>query len=184
MFSFIFLSRRYIFSEFFWRNSGEFLEFIIGIIAAIAIPNLLAARRASNEGSAISSLRTHHGAQLTYQTTAGAGNFAGDARVSVAAFTVLGTANLIDPVLASGTKSGYDFTGQKVDAAAGAPAGFAGTAYPGVSPVTSSITATGTRDFAILTEGVIFASETLNSPISIDETGGVLTQLGGSPLNN
>ena len=31
---------------------------IIGIIAAIAIPNLLAARRSANEGSAISSLRT------------------------------------------------------------------------------------------------------------------------------
>ena len=30
---------------------------IIGIIAAIAIPNLLASRRAANEGSAISSLR-------------------------------------------------------------------------------------------------------------------------------
>ncbi|MBA2735360.1 MAG: prepilin-type N-terminal cleavage/methylation domain-containing protein, partial [Pyrinomonadaceae bacterium] len=35
---------------------------IIGIIAAIAIPNLLAARRAANEGSAISSMRTLHGA--------------------------------------------------------------------------------------------------------------------------
>lgn len=31
---------------------------IIGIIAAIAIPNLLASRRAANEGSAIASLRT------------------------------------------------------------------------------------------------------------------------------
>ena len=31
---------------------------IIGIIAAIAIPNLLASRRAANEGSAQSSLRT------------------------------------------------------------------------------------------------------------------------------
>jgi len=30
---------------------------IIGIIAAIAIPNLLAARRSANEGSAVSSLR-------------------------------------------------------------------------------------------------------------------------------
>ena len=30
---------------------------IIGIIAAIAIPNLLAARRSANEGSAISAMR-------------------------------------------------------------------------------------------------------------------------------
>src|SRR5499433_4426903 len=50
---------------------------IIGIIAAIAIPNLLAARRAANEGSAISSLRTLHGAQMTYQATNGSGDFAG-----------------------------------------------------------------------------------------------------------
>jgi prepilin-type N-terminal cleavage/methylation domain-containing protein len=35
---------------------------IIGIIAAIAIPNLLAARRSANEGSAFC-MRTLHGAQ-------------------------------------------------------------------------------------------------------------------------
>ena len=46
---------------------------IIGIIAAIAIPNLLAARRAANEGSAIASLRTLHGAQSTYFATHGNG---------------------------------------------------------------------------------------------------------------
>src|SRR5215217_6510669 len=49
---------------------------IIGIIAAIAIPNLLASRRAANEGSAQSSLRTIHSAQATYQATAGNGAFA------------------------------------------------------------------------------------------------------------
>ena len=42
---------------------------IIGIIAAIAIPNLLASRRAANEGSAQSSLRTIHSSQATYQAT-------------------------------------------------------------------------------------------------------------------
>ena len=52
---------------------------IIGIIAAIAIPNLLAARRSANEGSAISSLRTYHGAQMTYQATTGAGQYTGTA---------------------------------------------------------------------------------------------------------
>src|SRR5690242_4562157 len=43
---------------------------IIGIIAAIAIPNLMASRRAANEGSAQSSLRTIHSAQVVYQATA------------------------------------------------------------------------------------------------------------------
>src|SRR5438445_1421538 len=43
------------------------------IIAAIAIPNLLASRRAANEGSAISSIRTLTSAELTYMSTSGAG---------------------------------------------------------------------------------------------------------------
>ncbi len=42
---------------------------IIGIIAAIAIPNLLASRRAANESSSIASLRTLTGAQATYKSS-------------------------------------------------------------------------------------------------------------------
>src|SRR5678809_1473557 len=41
---------------------------IILIIAAIAIPNLLRARIAANESSAVSSLRTINTAEVTYQT--------------------------------------------------------------------------------------------------------------------
>ena len=59
---------------------------IIGIIAAIAIPNLLAARRAANESSAISSLRTLHGAQMTYAATSGNRQFAGATTAAVRAF--------------------------------------------------------------------------------------------------
>ena len=69
---------------------------IIGIIAAIAIPNLLAARRSANEGSAVSALRTLHGANATYQASVGAGNFATNA-------AALNTANLIDSVLSTAT---------------------------------------------------------------------------------
>jgi len=42
---------------------------IILIIAAIAIPNLLRARIAANEASAVSSIRTMNSAQATYQST-------------------------------------------------------------------------------------------------------------------
>jgi prepilin-type N-terminal cleavage/methylation domain-containing protein len=42
---------------------------IIGIVASIAIPSLLASRRAANEGSAQSSLRTIQSCELTYQAT-------------------------------------------------------------------------------------------------------------------
>ena len=62
---------------------------IIGIIAAIAIPNLLASRRAANEASAISSLRTMGTAESTFSSTVGAGTY-GD-------LTALKGANLLDP---------------------------------------------------------------------------------------
>src|SRR5258708_37560781 len=52
---------------------------IIAIVAAIAIPNLLASRRAANEASAISSLRTIHSAEATYQATIGGNVNYGDA---------------------------------------------------------------------------------------------------------
>jgi type IV pilus assembly protein PilA len=42
---------------------------IILIIAAIAIPNLLRARIAANESSAVSSIRTMNTAQVTFQST-------------------------------------------------------------------------------------------------------------------
>src|SRR6266481_1795151 len=40
---------------------------IVLVIAAIAIPNLLRARIAANEGSAVSSVRTVNTAEVTYQ---------------------------------------------------------------------------------------------------------------------
>ena len=75
---------------------------IIGIIAAIAVPNLLASRRSANEGSAVAAMRTLHGAQMTYAASYGGGTYAGT-------LTDLGGAQLIDDVLGTGTKSGYTF---------------------------------------------------------------------------
>ena len=124
---------------------------IIGIIAAIAIPNLLAARRAANEGSAVSAMRTLHGAQMTFQSSKGNGNYAGGT-LFADAMTQLKDAGLIDAVLGSKTKSGYEFDGNAVDATAGSPATFLHYA----NPVTSTgPTQTGTRRFCIETEGVV-----------------------------
>lgn len=122
---------------------------IIGIIAAIAIPNLLSSRRAANEGSAQSSLRTLHSSQATYAATKGNGAY-------TANLTDLGPAagggqNLIDSVLVTGTKSGYTFAIVDV-------AGVGATAVFGVwsVPVTKTgIPATGTRRFGITEEGVM-----------------------------
>ena len=121
---------------------------VIAIIAAIAIPNLLAARKSANEGSAVSSLRTLYGANVTYSSTTGGGDFA-------LAIADLGTSNLIDPALATSFKSGYDFTDyarRARDPINGIPATFALVARPSV---VTGITATGTRNFGISTDGVI-----------------------------
>src|SRR5690349_15743446 len=85
---------------------------IIGIIAAIAIPNLLAARRSANEGSAASSLRTIHGASATWQATSGNGNYPDPTGTAGTQGLVdMAGGNLLDSVLgsAAGTKSGYIF---------------------------------------------------------------------------
>ena len=49
---------------------------IIGIIAAIAVPNLLRARMLGNETSAIGSLRAVNTAQSTYAASCGGGFYA------------------------------------------------------------------------------------------------------------
>ena len=48
---------------------------IIALAAVIAVPNISATRRSANEGSAISSLKVLHKAQIVYKTTSGAGNY-------------------------------------------------------------------------------------------------------------
>jgi type IV pilus assembly protein PilA len=122
---------------------------IIGIIAAIAIPNLLSSRRAANEGSAQSSLRTLHSSQATYAATKGNGAYTGD--LDDLGPTAGGGQNLIDSVLVTGTKSGYTFT--LVEAAGvGATAVFGCYAVPVTK---TGIPATGTRRFGITEEGVM-----------------------------
>ena len=121
---------------------------IIGIIASIAIPNLLASRRAANEGSAQSSLRTVQSCELTYQATTGHGDY-GD-------FAALRGQFLTDPVLGSGTKSGYLF--EATPSAPGVrPALFYTTATP---TVTSGVGKTGTRRFGISEDGVLHGDRT------------------------
>lgn len=85
---------------------------IIGVIAAIAIPNLIASRRAANEASAVSSMRVIFGAQATYRATQGGGFYAdnlADLNTSGIVDTSLGCA--ADPCL----KSGYYFDVDKQD---------------------------------------------------------------------
>lgn len=125
---------------------------IIGIIAAIAIPNLLASRRASNEGSAVSACRTLHGAQATYAATYGNGNYAGNPTFDNQALIDLHAVNLVDATLASGIKSGYEFQGMKIVRSSTEPAQFGFSTIP---TTTSGVTQTGTRRFGVATDGVL-----------------------------
>ena len=84
---------------------------IILIIAAIAIPNLLRSRMAANEASAVGSLRTLNTAAVTYSSTYPANGYPATlAALGTTAGATSASADLIDSVLASGTKSGYGFT--------------------------------------------------------------------------
>jgi prepilin-type N-terminal cleavage/methylation domain-containing protein len=84
---------------------------IILIIAAIAIPNLLRSKMAANQASAVGSLRTLNTACIAYSTNynqfpAALTNLGPMASGGTASST---SADLIDSVLALGTKSGYTF---------------------------------------------------------------------------
>ena len=80
---------------------------IIAIIAAIAIPSLLNARKAGNEASAISSMRTLTTVNEQYRTRFG--SYAGT-------LANLSSTSYIDSVLGAGTKSGYTFSYSRTSA--------------------------------------------------------------------
>ncbi len=119
---------------------------IIGIIAAIAIPNLLASRRAANESSSIASLRTLTGAQATYKSSK---------PLFATTMAQLETEGLIDSAFASATtattaKSGYIYAMLSVGT---------NTTYWEVTSVpvsTNGLGATGKRCFYSNESGVIY----------------------------
>lgn len=133
---------------------------IILIIAAIAIPNLLRARIAANESSAVASIRTINTAEITYQIGNPAIGYA-------SALSVLGgaspctitatTACLLDNTLAGGTKSGYSFRATPV---------VVGTvnALVTVSAVPVTWNQTGVRGFCANEDAVIRAVTPVAAP--------------------
>jgi type IV pilus assembly protein PilA len=138
---------------------------IIGIIAAIAVPGLLSARRSGNEASAIGSLRAVHSSNVNFSSTCGFGKYA-ITLDELADPPLSGGAAYISPDLSTNgvEKSGYFVTlnvGNPTtvgtqDACNGTPAAnlnsnFFVTAEP------STPGGTGTRFFWIGTGGTIFA---------------------------
>ncbi|HSE18065.1 MAG TPA: DUF4190 domain-containing protein [Pyrinomonadaceae bacterium] len=121
----------------------------MGMIAAIAIPNLMAARRAANEASAMSSLRTLHAAEATFQATRGEGRFG--------TLNELAADNLIDLKLSTGTKNGYHFTVEVTTDELN---------YPGFTVVARPLTyrTDGIRSFYIDQTGVIRGADNAGGP--------------------
>jgi len=147
---------------------------IILIIAAIAIPNLLRARMAANESSAVGSLRTINTADATFLSTYGH-NFAPSLVTLGGATTaapVCTQANLVDNVLGAAaqpaSKSGYSFaytggTADPGDLVCGSVTTYTVTAIP------LTYNGTGTRSFYTDQTGVIRGQDQ-GSAIACDNT--------------
>ncbi len=119
----------------------------IAIIAAIAIPNLLASRRAANEGSAIYTLRQISSAQAAYQSNFG----------KFGTLNELAAQNLIDSRLATGTKNGYNFAIELTTDEENLD-GFVVTGVP------VTYRSTGTRSFYVDETQVIRAADNSGGP--------------------
>jgi len=142
---------------------------IIGIIAAIAIPNLLASRRAANEASAQSSSRVVGSGEATYYSTSGNSRVYGTAQQLCDASLIDGVLGASDAVPATGSatctvpatagpKAGYSMTITVIAPASPEPAHFVEAFRPAVS---SGITQTGYRRFCMVDDGVLRADTTV-----------------------
>jgi type II secretory pathway pseudopilin PulG len=128
----------------------------VGIIAAIAIPNLLQARMAANEGSAIYSLRTISSAEMTYQSQF----------QKFATLEELAAANLIDPKLASGTKNGYRFTVELTSGNSAAEEFETSSGGFAVSCVPVDYRSSGRRSFYVDQTNVVRGADNVGMPAS------------------
>lgn len=126
---------------------SSMIVLFIPIVAAIAIPNFMAARRAANEGSAIASIRTLAEAEDDYMAIKG-DEKCGD-------LNALAQSNLVDPVLAKGEKSGYRFMVVNLPTRRGGCEIHA-------TPLTTS---TGTRSFFFsIEDGIVRAADKKGKP--------------------
>ena len=78
---------------------------IIAIIAAIAIPNLIQARKHGNETAAIGALKTISTSEAIFRE----GDKEGDGNLDYGMLSELSSTQLIDSILGGGTKQGYLF---------------------------------------------------------------------------
>ena len=142
---------------------------IVGIVAGIAAPQLLRARTAGNEASAVASLRAIHSGQASYASTCARGGYA-QTLDDLARLPVGGNTGFVSPDLSANgvVKSGYILnvgagvtatvmmaSASTCNAAADdALASYFAEAHP------TSVGSTGQRSFGIDQRGTVFQDTT------------------------
>lgn len=139
---------------------------IIGIIAAIAVPNMIKSQQATHETAAMENLKAIGQGQALYSVTKGHGKYA--------SLADLGADGIIDPGLAQGTRSGYLFASDPLNVENG-PAMYDSTAKPQSSGKFGS----GNRSFGSNETNVVF-----EAPGQIDLKGTPVDRnpQGGTPI--
>jgi type IV pilus assembly protein PilA len=119
---------------------------IIGIIAAIAIPNLLKSQQAARETAAIAEVQSIGKAQVLYSVTKGHGKY-GD-------LAALGAEGQLPKDLASGLKAGYAYTSAALSNE-GLPPMFDTTA----KPQSTGTFGTGNRSYYSNEQNVVYQAD-------------------------
>ncbi len=108
-----------------------------------------------NERCFVDVLRTLHGAEMTFSSTGGNGNFG--------TLTQIREMNLINQSMSTGIIRGYSFTISTTPRSSGEPATFR------ISGVPVIYGSTGVRSFFIDTSGVVFAADRNGEPANQDD---------------
>ena len=140
---------------------------IIGIIAAIAIPNLAKSQQAAHETAALSDVGTIGKNQLTYHLTKGRGKFA--------SLQTLGADGYLDSTLAAGIKGGYAFASEPL-VVENAPSMYDTTAQP--TAVGSF--GTGNRSFGSNETNIIYDAD---GKVELKGTATDRRPAGGTPIS-
>lgn len=119
---------------------------IIGIIAAIAVPNMIHAQQAAHETAALGNVKAIGSSQLLYQMTKGHGKFG--------TLASMGTDGLIDPSFATGPKGGYVFVSDSLSVD-NAPPMYDTTAKPS----STGTFGTGNRSFGSNETNIVYEAD-------------------------
>ena len=130
---------------------------IIGLLVAIAIPNLLRARLSANEAAAKASMRTIITALENYRADMNPPSYPDELTDMSGA-----TPPYLEPVLASGRKQGYNFDYDSADSVDVTIAGVTRAVFPAYSLTASPVTegTSGNAKFYANSTGIIYADTT------------------------